>query len=130
MSFIPSSFFDKFQQLSYFKEQEKKQHRKIFIFSAIAGFIGAITALLFSPKSGKENRKYIADQGKKAGKAIKDSEYKAEEKFGEIKQYLEEKLEDVKEKIEEKRPSKKDEEKPSKTPTKKSGTKKTSSEKK
>jgi gas vesicle protein len=59
-------------------EQERKQESEFDLGSNLAwfltgAFIGAAVALLYTPKSGKENRQYLADKVQQSKDAVLDS---------------------------------------------------------
>ncbi len=102
MSFLPNSLFDKLNQAEYFKQQNRRKNKGTFVFSAIAGLLGGAVALLFSPKSGKENRKYIVKKSKEVGDEFVKTENTLETKFKSFKEKLEKRFDSFKENIKEK----------------------------
>lgn len=83
-------------------KQEKQKHaRHLVFFSSFFALLGAITAFLFSPKSGKENRKAIIEKTKKAYNSVQVASEEATKSAKKAEKDLMEKFNELKAKIEE-----------------------------
>jgi gas vesicle protein len=101
--------FDLFGNEKLRREQERHS-RNLMVLTSISAFVGAVTALLFSPGSGKQNRQFVADKSKNAyksaqhatqdaGKSIQTLEKDLKNKFDQLKTAIEKKVGNGKDEI-------------------------------
>lgn len=77
------------------EEQTKPSGR--FKYFLIGGVVGAASALLFAPKSGRETREFISAKTRDSKDAVREGARTMSKKLDESKEHLREKVSDEKE---------------------------------
>ncbi len=81
------------------KEERKQHNRNLVVISIVSAFVAAVTSLLFSPTSGKENRTFLAKQSKKAYKTAVDGTEEASKNIHKIEDELKGKFDELRQAI-------------------------------